>query len=255
MVLGTRPLGEADLLVVLLTPGGGKIRAAARNARRSRRRFAGGLPGGALGEATLARGRGSLRRLEAFTLLRDPAVLGRDLERFAYVAYLCELTDALVHEPEPDPELFAGLAEAIESVLDGGSRPATLRRYELRLLRTLGLAPAFETCCVCGTPVLGEAASARGTVRFDAARGGALCPAHAGDAAFIPIEVMTLTCALLDAPAEEAGAVGDCLETADRETRRTLRDLTATLVRGHLRRPLRSLEFFAKLGGGDTGRR
>lgn len=251
MILSTRPLGDADLLVVILTPNGGKIRAAARNARRSRRRFAGGLPGGALGEATLVPGRSGLWRLEAFEMLRRMDGLGRDLDRFAYVAYLCEVTDALVQEPEPDPGLFAALTEAIEGVLDTGPRPAILRRYELRLLHALGLVPAFEVCCVCGANVVHEAAEQGGrprSVRFDAQRGGVLCSLHAARAEPIDSEVIAVTRALLEAEAEGTVDALGLLQAADGPVRRAVRDLTTGLIFAQLRRPLRSLEFFAKLG-------
>jgi DNA repair protein RecO (recombination protein O) len=246
IILSTRPLGDADLLVVVLTAGAGKVRAAARNARRSRRRFAGGLPGGAMGQATLVPGRSGLWRLEAFEMLRPLDQLGRDLDRFAYVAYLCELTDALVQEPEHNPPLFASLSEAIGAVLDRGPSPAILRRHELVLLRTLGLVPAFELCCVCGARVSGD--SADRPVRFDAERGGVLCPIHAGAAETIPGEVIAVARALLEAEPGGEAEVMRLLEAAEAETRRTLRDLTTGLVRAQLRRPLRSLEFFAKLG-------
>ena len=242
MILGTRPLGEADLLVVLLTPDGGKIRAAARHARKSRRRFAGGLPGGALGEAAVIRRCGGLARLEAFTMVRDVGVLGRDLTRFAYVGYLCELTDALVHEPEPDPRLFAALSEAVERTVAAPANPATLRRFELRLLDRLGLLPALRQCCVCGVEVQGAATFG---VPFDRARGGVLCPEHQNDAPAIEAAILALARAVWDA--EDPEAAEQAHDAALAEFRRGLRDLTRGLVQEQLRRPLRSLEFFSAL--------
>jgi DNA repair protein RecO (recombination protein O) len=243
IILSTRPLGDADLLAILLTPGAGKIRTAARNARRSRRRFPGGLPGGALGEATVTPGRTGLWRLQAFEMLRPLDDLGRDLGRFAYVAYLCELTDALVQEPEPSAQLFASLADAIGRVLDEGPDPTILRRHELVLLHELGLIPAFEVCCICGGPI---SAVASHPVRFDAGRGGVLCSTHAGDAPTIDREVIAVARALLEPDASPK--TGGRLTGVEPTIRRALRDLTMGLVRAQLRRPLRSLEFFAKLG-------
>jgi DNA repair protein RecO (recombination protein O) len=250
VILSTRPLGDADLLVVVLTPALGKIRAAARNARRSRRRFAGGLAGGAMGEATLLAGRSGLWRLEAFEMLRPLDALGRDLDRFAHVAYLCELTDALLHEPEPSAVTFASLCESIARVLDRGSSPAVLRRHELRLLHALGLVPALEVCCACGAAISDEADGSG--VRFDAGRGGVLCSVHADDASTLAHEVVAVTRALLEAEGGDAAALIEQLDAADSDLRKAVRDLTTGLVRAHLRRPLRSLEFFAKLGRAGT---
>lgn len=253
VVLATRPLGEADLLVVLLTPHAGKVRCAARNARRSKRRFPSGLPGGSLGNATISSGRGSLLRLEAFSPIRDMSSLGRDLGKFAYVAYLCEVTDALVTEPEADPRRFAALSEAIGTVLDGSTQPSVLRRFELRLLDTLGLLPALDECCVCGEPVAIDGAHAAGgpAAAFSLERGGVLCPTHAGtfgrvpEAASIPAGSLRCAKALLDDA--DPSAAAEALEAAPVEVRRGLRDLTSAVIRGQLRRPLRSLDFFGRL--------
>lgn len=243
VVLGVRPLGEADLLVVLLTPDAGKVRAAAASARRSKRRFSGGLSGGAVGRAALVPRAHGLWRLESFTPSLHHASLGRDLERFAYVAYLCELTDALVVEPEPDPGRFEALRAAIARTIDAPPEPAVLRTYELRLLASLGLLPALARCAACGRTVPDPPDAA--SVALDERRGGVLCREHAAGARSVPSGLVALGTALVD-PASD----GDVhpLRDAPPAVRRGLRDLLQTCIRPHLRRPLRSLEFFGKLG-------
>lgn len=245
VILATRGLGEADLLVVMLTPARGKVRAAARHARKSQRRFPGGLGGGAVGEATLSlRGTG-LSRLDGFVPLRDHSGLGRDLGRFAQVAYLCELTDALLHEPEADPAVFSALCEAIERTMDVGADAGALRRYELVLLRALGLLPALEVCAVCGEPL-----APGPTISFDEGHGGALCLVHGRGARRVPLEVVEGVRRLcrVGAAAEVEAALRVTAERPASE-RRALRDLVLGWLRPHLRdRPLRSREFFAKLG-------
>ncbi|MEM7157530.1 MAG: DNA repair protein RecO [Myxococcota bacterium] len=244
VVLATRPMGEADVLVVLLTPQQGKVRAAARHARKSRRRFPGGLSGGAVGEATLAFRRNGLSRLEAFSPSLDHSGLGRDLTRFAYVAYLCELTDVLLHEPEPDPALFTALYGAIRRTMDQPPRAVVLRLFELRLLWSLGLLPALGACAVCGDEI------GRGpTVPIDDARGGTLCPLHGRGAerALTPVidAARCLVEAVDDTSIEDALAAVEALPAGHR---RALRDLVSGWLRAHLRAPLRSRQFFTKLG-------
>lgn len=239
VILRTRPLGEADLLVVLLTPEHGKIEAAARSARNSRKRFPGGLPAGQRGQAALARGRGALARLERFEPTSDHTPVGKDLGRFAYVAYLCELTDELVYGRNPDALVFAALCTALDAVIGGPPRPSELRRYELALLGGLGLLPALAGCCVCGADV-----AAGATLGFDAGRGGLLCGEHAAGAPRVDPAVV--------AAMRELAAGGDPagLEAAPPEVRRSLRDLTQMALKAHLRRPLHSLAFFAALPKG-----
>ena len=246
VVLQTSPLGEADLMVVLLTPDLGKVRAAAKNARNSKRRFAGGLPAGALGEATVTRRReGALWRLDGFRSVAEVSALGRDLTRFAYVAYLCELTDVLVVEPEPEARRFAALAEAVGETLRNDPRPAVMRRYELRLLDSLGLLPALHGCCVCG-----EAGAGRDEIAFSPERGGTLCLVHGAGAARVPAQAVALAVALHDD--DDPEPAWQAASEAPAPVRRALRDLVQAVVRPHLRRPLRSLEFLASLSPRTT---
>jgi len=242
VVLATRPLGEADLLVVLFTAEHGKIRAAAKSARKSKRRFAGGIGGGALGSAELQPRPQGLWRLDGFVPRLDHAALGRDLGRFAHVAYLCELTDVLLDGQHPEPELYVALVRALADELAGAADAMILRRYELALLQALGHLPALAECCVCG----GEVASA--AVPFDPARGGVLCPTHAGLAAPIDAEVLAAAQALL---------AGAAVSGVSPELRRSLRDLTTAQLRPLLHRPLRSVAFFAQIAAAsevDGGR-
>lgn len=240
VVLRTRELRESDLIVVLLTPGRGKVDCLARGARRSRRRFPGGLQSGARGEAGIDPGRGSLAVLTSFTPTVDHSVLGRSLELFAYVAYLCELCDQLIVGSDADPATFAHLCEAIESAT-AEPTPMLLRRFELALLDGLGHLPALESCSVCGSPahVTDEG------VAISRERGGVLCLAHARAARRIPAAVVELAATLLVADVDARTAA---YEQADAGTRRALRDLCRAWIHPHLRSPLRSLAFFAQLG-------
>jgi DNA repair protein RecO (recombination protein O) len=238
IVLATRALGEADTLAVLFTAEHGKVRCAARGAKKSKRRFVGGLGGGAVGTAELhAPSRSGLWRLDSFTPRLDHGAMGRDLVRFAYVAYLCELTDALTEEHHAEADLFATLHEAIATTLVGVPEPLVLRRYELALLQQLGHLPALDHCCVCGSDI------AAGEVPFDADRGGALCPIHGRAARTMPADVLAAAAALCS---------GDAVESLPVAARRRLRDLTAGQLRTHLRQPLRSVAFFAQIAAAEA---
>lgn len=239
-MLATRPLGEADVLAVLFTAEHGKVRCAARGAKKSKRRFAGGLGGGAVGTAELHPPRTGLWRLDSFTPRLDHGALGRDLSRFAFVAYLCELTDALTEEHHVEPDLFVTLHEAIATTIVSPPDPLVLRRYELALLQQLGHLPALDHCCVCGSEIVAALRQDGGEhdVPFDADRGGALCLLHGRGAGTMPAEVLAAAAAL--ATGTEAPSLAAPL-------RRRLRDLTAGQLRTHLRQPLRSVAFFAQI--------
>lgn len=237
VVLRTRPLGEADLVVVLLTPDHGKVEAAATKARSSQRRFAGGLSPGMRGTAGLSRGRGALQRLESFEPSAAHGAVGSDLDRFAYVAYLCEITDELVFERQVETELFAALCGALGAVIEGPPQALTLRQYELALLRCLGLLPALGECCVCGDEVPAQDE----TVAFEGVRGGTLCSRHEEGAPRLPVAAVAALQHLA------AGGNPEVLAGAPPAVRRALRDAIAAIIRAQLRRPLRSQAFFAAL--------
>lgn len=248
IVLRSHAAREADLVVVLLTAARGRVECHARGARKSRRRFPGGLPSGARGEATLGPlRRGGLPPLEAFAATTDHLALGRDLEAFAFVGYLCELADRLVAGHEADGRAFALLDEAIactSAAVAGRTRPhpLVLRRFEFGLLDALGELPALERCSVCGAAADRTSAG----VSFSLARGGVLCLEHGrGNPRRLPAALVEAALALLDA------AIGAReLPELDREVRRGLRDLGRELIEPHLRSPLRSLAFFAQLPPG-----
>ncbi len=239
VVLRTSSLGESDLLVTLLTATRGKLRVVARNARKSVRRFAGGLTAGALGLAGVARGRGHWPGLTMFTPMRNHAVLGRDLNKLAYTAYLCELTDELVLERQADAGLFAAVCELLEDVLTKSVNPLLLRRCELVLLDVLGLLPVFTSCCACGASV---ALDGDGQLGFDANRGGTVCSVHSVGSPSCDRAVVRMAVSLLG---ERSSSFE--ISHVPMPLRRELRDLTVGLLRGHLRRPLRSTGFLAQV--------
>jgi DNA repair protein RecO (recombination protein O) len=241
IVLRTHAAREADLIVVLLTAARGRVECHARGARKSRRRFPGGLPTGARGEATIGPlRRGSLPPLEGFAATADHLALGRDLEAFAYVGYLCELSDQLVSGSVADPRSFAILDEAIAAIVrQPQPHPVLLRRCELGLIDALGWLPGLDRCGVCGAPPDRDEHG----VAFSLARGGTLCLEHSRSQRRLPAELLAFAQTLL------AGQVGarELPQSPSPEIRRGLRDLGRELIEPHLCSPLRSLAFFAQL--------
>jgi len=253
-------VGESDLMLSVLTPLHGRLELRANGARKSKRRFPGGLPVGGRGEATVAgkgaRAPGQIGRLLSFEPRADNAGIGRSLETFAYTAYSCELAEQLVTGSQEDPRVFAALVGALEGAL-ARPTPVVLRTFELRLLDALGHLPALEFCCACGAAALKTRLA---HVAFDVERGGVLCSDHAavsfaedGPARGrrVPTGVLRAAASLVS----DAGEPSDVVEGLTPTQRRALRDLVLRIVRVHLRRPLKSSALFAQLmapanGGG-----
>ncbi len=194
------------------------------------------------GVATLTAGKGTWMRLASFDPTGDHTPVGRDLTRFAYVAYVCELTDELIGMDVHDPAVFEVVLTSLTAIIDHPPKPAALRRFELQLLRTLGLLPPLFGCCVCRQQVV-DRRDLSSEVGFDPTRGGVLCAAHRGDNQ-VP------AASVLHAIALAEGDRADVLREvggAAAAVRRGLRDITVGLIRQHLRRPLKSQAFFAQL--------
>lgn len=159
VVLRTRPLGEADLVVTLYTAEEGKIEAVARGGRRLRSRLLGCIQPFSHGRYFLWRGR-TLDSLSQGELVRSFRELREDLLRMACASYLAELVDGLTPEREPSRAIFSLLLEGWGFL--AGSPPETnsvlngVSVFELRLLNILGYAPQLWQCLSCKTAEEGE---------------------------------------------------------------------------------------------------
>jgi DNA repair protein RecO (recombination protein O) len=157
-VLGTHRLGEADLIVGLLTEHGGVIRGVARGARKSRRRF-----GGALEPLTRVRASWSeregreLHRIEALDVEQSYAAMQAEPERQVTCAILCEIATATVHEGQSDPHVFRLVGAVLDAMEQGLEPAAALRYFELWTLRLHGMLPDLACCAGCGSELAGTA--------------------------------------------------------------------------------------------------
>jgi len=177
-VLSTDVLGEADCVVTLLTRGHGSIRAVARSARSSRRRFGGRLEPLTLVRATWAeREARDLHRLDDCDVLRSFAAMQAEPRVQAACAVLAEVTRAVSREGQAEPDAFRLLA-AVLGALEGGAAPRLAVRYfEYWMLRLHGVLPDVAHCVACGNDLVpGE------PILVDAQGGSrcAGCPAEAG---------------------------------------------------------------------------
>src|SRR5512141_647258 len=177
IVLSRFDLGEADRVLTLITPAGGKLKAIAKGIRRPTSRLGGSLEPFAELNVALARGRTfdvvtEVRVGHAWLRLRDR------LESAATAWYLAELADRSLEERHEAQPLYALLRRAYE-LLDAGMAPGRVARwYEMHLADELGQRPEVDRCVECDRML-----EADGTFRWVPPLGGVLCVRCPGPAA------------------------------------------------------------------------
>jgi len=152
IVLGRRAMGERDLLVSLLTAEHGLIRAVARGAQNSKKRFPGLLETGVRAEASL-RERRSLPVLEELSDPEVPLHARDQLERMALLQYGCAFMAKAAPQGQPSPKLM-GLLDMWLQVVETAEQlgPAHWVAFEAKALTFLGLQPPLVVCGRCGKP-------------------------------------------------------------------------------------------------------
>ncbi len=237
LVLRTRPYGESDRIVTLITEQHGKLTGIAKGAKNSRRRFAGTLEPFVLIRAVFRQRTSSdlafLLRCELIGTLR---AFTRDLDRFAAGSYVLELTDRMVVGRESGKEVYGLVHDALALIDGGASCDPVLRAFELHLLTACGYAPSLDRCGGC-------ARSGDGAENFYLAidRGGLVCRACVRPNERVrPVSAATTSqlARLAASPLALAGAGGATFAEAAA--------VTATLLEAITPGPLHARSFMAR---------
>lgn len=150
-MLRNAPLGEADLLVSLLTPYHGKVRATARGARKPTSRMVGHMEPLTRLDAVLAEGRSldTISQAQVLDAFRD---LKMDLDATSRGLYVAELLDGFAMEGSGNPGLFTLACQVLHLLAAPDTGPDLLLRYfELHLLKLSGFMPELYACVECRT--------------------------------------------------------------------------------------------------------
>ncbi len=166
IVLRSFPFGEADRVVVMLSPNHGKLRTVAKGVRKTKSRFGGRLEPFTHVDVVLYEGRNldtitQVSVIEAFPRLRA------DLDKVVTAGTLVEVADVVAQEQESAVRLFLLLQRGLRALDRSGLHPDLLTAYLVKAAEVIGLAPALDRCAGCGrTDRL---------VRFSFAEGGVQC--------------------------------------------------------------------------------
>jgi DNA repair protein RecO (recombination protein O) len=174
LILKTQDYGEADRLVVFLSPREGRVTALAKHARKSKRRFMNCLePLSLVQFVYTAKPQQDLARLESGELVESFPALRQDLVSLGAAACLAEAAGELVGAIDNVAELFEAVKNGLSQLAAGLPTRSLLLSYLIRLLALAGYGPRWQACQRCGKPT-------DGMVWFSLKRGGVVCQACLG---------------------------------------------------------------------------
>lgn len=249
LVVGSVDFGESDKIVTLFTLEMGTIKAVARGAKRSRKRFGANLEPFSLVSAHLVDAeRGGLMRLEQSDLIEPHDGIRRGLDRIAWAAYFTELAGQAVGEGEANPALFRLLEGGLGFLNRQMTGAGLIRAFEMKFLELAGLRPVMDCCVMCRGSL-----PEKGGIPFSPSKGGALCTICVSEAD--PVLYLSRgTLRSLEAAARMPWQKVERLSLS-RSAARESGDALRAFIRFHLGRDLKSLRFIERMGIGPEGPR
>jgi DNA repair protein RecO (recombination protein O) len=226
---------EADRIVTIYTREHGKLKCIARGAKRSMKRFCGGLELFARLETDLRLKEG-LISLGSVDMLSIYPAIRTDLHKIAHAGYACELVERFLPEALPNARLFRLLAAYLKQLDDNPWDEADRRFFEVNLLNILGYRLPLEECPSCGAHLVEN-----GGARLASASGTLLCRDCSRSGRSISSETLQLLArgmgtgrfGAIQFPLAQLHEAGLLLDAA---------------IASHLDRPLRSLAFLQGVG-------
>jgi DNA repair protein RecO (recombination protein O) len=141
---------------VLLTEDHGKVSGMARGAKRSRKRFAGGAlePFHELQLRFARRPHTDLAFLHESRVERSHHAIAQNLETYAWASYVSEITEIMIPEHDPAPEVFRLFAHTMAAFAAATQSVEPLaHHFIMGLLDQGGWGPDLEQCGMCGDAI------------------------------------------------------------------------------------------------------
>jgi DNA repair protein RecO (recombination protein O) len=172
IVIGRHNFGEADRIIVFITPDKGVQRAVAKGIKRIKSRLAGHLELFCDSELMLAEGK-NLDVITSARLQRHYSVTG-DYDRLRLGYLVAEMINRLSGEDQQHDGSYELVGQTLAAIEEGPADTILELWFKLRLLDSLGYRPELDGCTVCGKsdPTL--------SYKLDVERGGIVNDSCAG---------------------------------------------------------------------------
>ena len=213
IVLRSYPFGDADRVVVLLSPNHGKLRTVAKGVRRTKSRFGGRLEPFTHVDLVLYEGR-NLDTITQVAVLEPFPRLREDLDAVVAAGTMVEVADAVAQEGEASVRLFLLLQRGLKALESGQRSQDLITAYLLKLADVVGVAPSLSRCASCGRN--------HDLHRFSFVGGGAICDRCRVEGAMKLRDGVTdylaglATAELMDLPPADSALSGEAMGVARR---------------------------------------
>jgi len=176
IVISKESFGEADCYVQFYTEEWGMLTALAKSAKKSKRRYVGGLDLFCHDEIFLRGEPRDKAYLQELTVLNSFSLLREDLDKLLHAGKVTQWVKKLGNFHSPAPLIYRLLGQTL-ALIEKESDLARLNLltlvFKLKLLSQLGLKPSVEACVRCTENLDGE-------LYFDLEAGGILCARCSG---------------------------------------------------------------------------
>ena len=223
IVLRTYKLGEADRIIVLLTPDKGMVRAVAKGVRKTKSKFGSRLEQTSHIAMQLHIGRSELALITQVETLTYFPKIRDNFERLAKANALLEAVDQIALPDEPAPEMHIMLLRALHS-LEKANSPLLVPSFFLKIMALEGTEPQGNQCVLCGEKEL---------VSFSPAEGGLLCQQHKRGIQTSPEAVKLLQKIL-------GGELAAALNAPESRTTKEIDAIASTAIEYFLERKIKS---------------
>jgi len=149
IVLRGYPFGEADRIVLLISPNHGLVRAVAKGVRRTKSRFGGRLEPLTHVDLVLFQGR-NLATITQVSVIEPFPRLRGDLDAVLVAGTMAEAIGKVIVEGEPSHRLFLLLQRGLQALEHGAGGLDLVASFLLKLMDALGQAPGLRHCAACG---------------------------------------------------------------------------------------------------------
>jgi len=145
---------ESDLIVTFFSNEFGKLNGIAKGAKRSKKRFANVFEPFTLTQIIFSRRKSdTLVFIDACDMMDPYAAIRADLEKTLIASYFADLVNHFSPEGKTNPKIFALLQNFLILLCREKATDATLRFFEMRLLKFAGFEPVLDRCVVCKAPL------------------------------------------------------------------------------------------------------